>query len=89
MLENDPYEDPTNPPLQPDEITGYCAMQWQDQTDEITGKKLYKLANFSTEAEAIQSGWNITHRGRIVEVWHCHLISAHVENILPIITFSG
>ena len=27
------------------------------------GKKKYKLANFSTEAEAIEAGWNITHKG--------------------------
>ena len=63
MLENDPYDDPTNPPLKPEEITGYCAMQWQDEIDPETGKKMYKLANFSTESEAIESGWNITHQG--------------------------
>ena len=64
MLENNPYDDPTNPPLEPDEITGYCAMQWQeDEIDPETGKKMYKLANFSTELEAIESGWNITHKG--------------------------
>jgi len=38
-------------------------MQWQDEVDSESGKKKYKLANFSTEAEAIEAGWNITHKG--------------------------
>ena len=38
MLETNPYGDPANPPLQPDQITGYCAMQWQDEVDTETGK---------------------------------------------------
>lgn len=62
-LEEDPYNDPSNPPLDPEAITGYCAMQWQDTVDPESGKKQYTLANFSTEAEAIEAGWNITHKG--------------------------
>lgn len=64
MLENDPYDDPSNPPLQPDEITGFCAMQWLDELDASTGKRKYKLANFNTEQQAFEAGWNVTHRGQ-------------------------
>ena len=38
MLETNPYDDPANPPLQPDQITGYCAMQWQDEVDSESGR---------------------------------------------------
>ena len=60
----DPYADPANPPLQPDQISGFCAMQWQDEVQNATGKRMYKLANFESEAEAVEAGWNVTHRGQ-------------------------
>ena len=93
--ETDVYDNPDNPPLSPEEITGFCAMQWQDevhlslfhslnefmshgidsvklyyQVQPSTGKKFYKLANFSTEAEAAEAGWNVTHKG------HCGACSS-------------
>ena len=65
MASEDPYADPANPPLQPDQITGFCAMQWQeDEVQNATGKRMYKLANFESEAEAAEAGWNVTHRGQ-------------------------
>ena len=60
----DPYADPANPPLQPDQISGFCAMQWQDEVQNATGNRMYKLANFESEAEAVEAGWNVTHRGQ-------------------------
>ncbi len=64
LQKDDPYDDPSNPPLQPDQISGFCAMQWQDTVDEATGELQYKLANFESETEAVEAGWNITHRGQ-------------------------
>ena len=64
ILTEDVYADPANPPLQPDDITGFCALQWQDQVQNATGKRMYKLANFASEAEAVEAGWNVTHRGQ-------------------------
>ena len=29
-----------------DEISGFCALQWQEEVDEISGNRKYKLANF-------------------------------------------
>jgi hypothetical protein len=39
-------------------------MQWQEQVNPDDQKKMYKLANFPTETEALEAGWNITHRGQ-------------------------
>ena len=30
-----------------DEISGFCAMQWQEEVDEMSGNRKYKLANFA------------------------------------------
>ena len=38
-------------------------MQWQSETESETGRKKYKLANFTSENEATEAGWNITHKG--------------------------
>ena len=64
FLNDDPYEDESNPPLKPDEISGFCAIQWQAEMDESSGKRKYKLADFQSEASALAAGWNITHRGQ-------------------------
>jgi len=64
FLGTDPYDDPSNPPLQPDEISGFCAMQWQEEVDEMSGNRKYKLANFESEMEATEAGWTVTHRGQ-------------------------
>ena len=47
---------------QSDEISGFCGLQWQNETDPNSGKRKYKLANFETEADAIDAGWSVTHR---------------------------
>ena len=39
-------------------------MQWQDEVQNATGKRMYKLANFESETEAVEAGWNVTHRGQ-------------------------
>lgn len=57
-----PYDDPNKPPLQPDEVSGYCGMQWQPRQDE-TGNYTYKLADFDTEEDALAANYSITHRG--------------------------
>ena len=28
-----PYDDPTNPPIDPDQATGVCAIQWSEVQD--------------------------------------------------------
>ena len=35
FLPTDPYDDPSNPPLQPDEISGFCGLQWQNDTGDF------------------------------------------------------
>ena len=30
-----------------DEISGFCALQWQEEVDEMSGNRKYKLANFA------------------------------------------
>lgn len=39
-------------------------MQWLDEIDDASGKRKYQLANFNSETEALEAGWNITHRGQ-------------------------
>ena len=62
FLDTDPYEDESNPPLNPDEISGFCGLQWQPEIDETTGNRKYKLADFETEAEALQVGLSLINR---------------------------
>jgi len=57
-----PYDDPNKPPLQPDEVSGYCGMQWQPNQDE-SGNYTYKLADFATEEDAAAANYSVTHRG--------------------------
>jgi hypothetical protein len=66
----DPYADPSNPPLAPDHITGFCGMQWSEETDGETGLTKYRLGNFTTEQEATASGFTVTHAG------HCGACSS-------------
>ena len=47
-----------------DEISGFCALQWQEEVDEMSGNRKYKLANFDSEIEATEAGWTVTHRGQ-------------------------
>ena len=39
-------------------------MQWQEEVDEVSGNRRYKLANFDSEIEATEAGWTVTHRGQ-------------------------
>ena len=70
-LAEDPYSDPSNPPLDPEHITGYCGMQWiEHEAESVAGNKNYLLRNFTTEQEVIDAGFNITHKG------HCGVCSS-------------
>ncbi|TRY73604.1 hypothetical protein TCAL_08181 [Tigriopus californicus] len=60
----DPYEDPNKPPLSPEDIPGFCAMQWSNETDPESGNRLYTLQNFDTVVEAQSAGFIITHEGQ-------------------------
>jgi hypothetical protein len=45
-LETNPYDDPTNPPSDPDTIVGFCGIQWTNNTDpgmKIIQKCLSKI----------------------------------------------
>ncbi len=71
VVEENPYLDPSNPPLQPDELSGYCGMQWDfDSTDPATGNYRYRLKNFTERTDAEAEGYNITHCG------HCGACSS-------------
>ena len=61
---NNPYDDPENPPEDPEKITGFCGMQWTDNIDPDTGLKKYRLKDFPSEEETISAGFNITHKGQ-------------------------
>lgn len=58
-----PYDDPNNPPADPDIPDGFCAMKWSDETDPGSGLKKYYLQNFTSEAAVDAAGFTITHRG--------------------------
>jgi len=64
FVPDNPYLNPENPPVNPDEITGFCAMQWSDEVDPSTGLKRYRLANFGSEQEVLDAGFVITHQGQ-------------------------
>ncbi len=52
------------------EITGFCGMQWAETVDEATGKLQYRLANFTTERDVEEAGFEVTHAG------HCGACSS-------------
>ena len=58
-----PYKDPTNPPIPPEEISGFCGMAWDSGTDPDTGLRNYRLKNFTTLADVEEAGYNVTHCG--------------------------
>ena len=59
----DPYDNPENPPLPPDQIPGFCGLQWSNETVD-GGNKKYTLKDFATEEEAVSSGYFVTHKGQ-------------------------
>jgi len=61
-LLEDPYLDPSNPPVDPD-TEGVCAMKWSDQIDPSTGHKKYWLKNFTSLAESQEEEFTVTHAG--------------------------
>ena len=60
---NDPYENPNNPPEDPEKITGFCGVQFTINIDPKTGLKKYRLVDFPSEKDVIRAGFNITHQG--------------------------
>ena len=68
---DNPYDNPANPPLMPNETTGFCGMRWHETSvDPSTGLRNYHLANFSSEADVTAAGFNVTHKG------HCGACSS-------------
>ena len=65
-----PYDDPSNPPGPYDASDGFCGMAWSNEIDPSTGLRMYTLANFTTEAEVEEAGFNVTHSG------HCGACSS-------------
>ena len=65
-----PYDDPNNPPTDPEIPDGFCAIKWSDETDPETGNRKYHMQNFSSEAEVEAAGFHITHLG------HCAACSS-------------
>jgi hypothetical protein len=59
----DPYDDPKNPPQDPEKLTGFCGMQWLNDTDPDSGLRKYRLADFATEDDVQAAGFHITHQG--------------------------
>ena len=43
---DDPYADPANPPVAPEDITGYCGMKWSNVLDVESGNTKYHLKDF-------------------------------------------
>merc|ERR1711962_142702 len=66
---DDPYEDPHNPPIDP-ETEGVCSMKWSEERDPSTNHLKYHLANFTTKEESEANGFTVTHAG------HCGACSS-------------
>ena len=41
-VETNPYDDPSNPPSDPDSIVGFCGIQWTNNTDPGKNSPQYK-----------------------------------------------
>lgn len=59
-----PYDNPANPPQDPDTITGVCAIQWDNDQVNENGTRMYRMQNFDSELSAAEAGFNVTHQGR-------------------------
>ena len=59
-----PYDDPNNPPLPPDQIPGYCGLQWSPTEVTPEGLKKYTLKDFPSEEAVAEAGFIITHKGQ-------------------------
>jgi len=59
-----PYDDPNNPPLPPDQIPGYCGLQWSPTEVTPEGLKKYTLKDFPSEEAVAEAGFTITHKGQ-------------------------
>jgi len=46
-----------------DQIPGFCALQWSEETTEA-GLKKYTLKDFATEEDAVAAGYYVTHKGQ-------------------------
>merc|ERR1712192_350672 len=56
---NDPYQDPSNPPIDPN-MEGVCSMRWSEEKDPSTNHLLYQLANFTSKEESQENGFTVT-----------------------------
>jgi len=65
----DPYQDPSNPPIDPN-TEGVCSMKWSEERDPSTNHLLYQLANFTSKEESEEQGFTVTHAG------HCGACSS-------------
>jgi len=66
----DPYLDPSNPPVDPN-TEGVCGMMWSDiATDPVTGHSKYWLRDFTSLEECEEEGFTVTHGG------HCGACSS-------------
>merc|ERR1712172_172092 len=52
---NDPYQDTSNPPIDPN-VEGVCSMRWSEEKDPSTNHLLYQLANFTSKGRARRTG---------------------------------
>lgn len=68
-----PYDDPFNPPDDPEAPAGVCGIRWVDQGDARSAEedpRRYQLRNFNSEAAAADAGFSVTHGG------HCGACSS-------------